>query len=230
MLDLNQLVKDRRTASITDKAIQECDLNWELPARPTHDNKKRGKQVRAEQKELYMASQTWARQEPGPCEPITRLVWPKDADLNDKRHPFQTGGPFPEDDAGEYYLDGEMRRNVLGGESDSQHSTWTLGSIIGKHSKVDNILVFAEGKEDLDWAFEAGIMPPPHEVLTVICQPSFLDTTIIANGVESVTSSRKRNKKVVGGLMNMAFTWYWKVATSVDHRIMGQAGLALVGK
>ncbi|ODO00758.1 hypothetical protein L198_03085 [Cryptococcus wingfieldii CBS 7118] len=229
MLDLNRLVKDRRTAKITDKAIQECDLDWELPARPTHDNKKRGKQVGAEQKELRIASQTWARQEPAPREPITRLVWPKDADLNDERHPFQTGGPFPEDDAGEYYLDGEMRRNVLGGESASQRSTWTLGSIIGKHSNVDNILVFAEDKEDLDWAFEAGIMPPPHEVLTVICQPSFLDTTIIANGVESVTGSRKRNKKAVGGSMNMAFMWLTFVQDFLPN-IPGAEGSSAFGK
>ncbi|WVQ75061.1 hypothetical protein IAR50_004670 [Cryptococcus sp. DSM 104548] len=219
MVDLKQLVKDRCAGTVTDKAIPKCYPDWELPAALPRGSKKLGDEAEAEQKELHVASQTWAQQEPAAHQPETRLVWSKEeTDLSEERHPFQTEGPFPQDDAGEYYLDGELRRNAVGAEVAHYDSTctWTLEYIIGKHSNVVNILAFADDKKDLDWAFEAKIMPPQHEVLTVICQPGFQNTTVNSRSNEH-------------GL-HVDQIQYWKVATDTDHWVLVQARLALVGK
>ena len=59
--------------------------------------------------------------------PLTRPTVPN-------YHPLQSTGPFPTDDAGEYYLDGEMRHNALTIGRTSTAPTFSAEQIVGKVS------------------------------------------------------------------------------------------------
>ncbi|WVQ79312.1 hypothetical protein IAT38_001409 [Cryptococcus sp. DSM 104549] len=156
MIDLRQLVKDRRRGLITDTAIAQADvsLSWSAAAskaliRSNPEQALRGRQA------LLKALQTWAKEPPEPEVRPTEYA----------AHPFQ-GGEKGRDQAGEYYLDGEMRHTTrVQGAKPSAAPTFAISDILGNHAEI-SLIIAASYNLDMDWI--ATVFPDPELVPTVL--------------------------------------------------------------
>nr|XP_018262379.1 uncharacterized protein I303_05396 [Kwoniella dejecticola CBS 10117]OBR84537.1 hypothetical protein I303_05396 [Kwoniella dejecticola CBS 10117] len=85
-------------------------------------------------------------------------------------HPLQGSGPFPNDAAGEYYPDGELRHVALKIGEPSTERTFSPKEVVGKHSQISLIIMSSYVIDDM-WIMEKEILPPPEDVPTIIVRP-----------------------------------------------------------
>ncbi|WVQ79309.1 hypothetical protein IAT38_001406 [Cryptococcus sp. DSM 104549] len=196
MTDLQQLDKDRRRGLTPDTAVTEADTT--RPPITTDKTPLRSDTL------LAPSSQTPA-QEVG-------------EDGVKAKHPLQSTAEKTTDEAGEYFLDGEMRHTGVDFAMPAKEKTFSLQDIVSNHSEIA-LIIAASRHVDHEWL--GSIFPSPKDVPTVMILSSRYSAQDPSAKAKAILQDSGAvwlyPNEIMGGSMHMH--WIWVLYTNGRLRV-----------